>query len=220
MRKFWTIKELNFLVENYPAKGARFVSEHTGRTIYAVRDKAARIGLKCTNPNANKGRKRTKTITAQQQKNLTEKRLAFYKNRHSWLYRVAKDKFFILYNPKGCLGKQVIYHRWLWEQVYGPIPERHVVRFKDENCFNVTISNLYIEKQEMHVNRIVKKLSPEERKIRNEYKKLCRDINMHNRLGLKAPKKMLDLKEYYQGKHPVISRRKRLLALIKKELII
>ena len=39
-------------------------------------------------------------------------------------------------------GKWQSYHRWLWEQIYGPIPPGHIIYFKDGNHLNVTISNL------------------------------------------------------------------------------
>ena len=33
-------------------------------------------------------------------------------------------------------------HRVVWEQHHGPIPPKHVVRFKDGNTMNWDISNL------------------------------------------------------------------------------
>ena len=39
-------------------------------------------------------------------------------------------------------GVWVLSHRLLWEQIYGPIPAKHIVRFKDGNTMNLHISNL------------------------------------------------------------------------------
>lgn len=40
------------------------------------------------------------------------------------------------------LGKWELYQRYVWEQHFGPIPERHIVRFKDGNTLNCDIGNL------------------------------------------------------------------------------
>lgn len=45
------------------------------------------------------------------------------------------------------------YHRWLWEQVYGPIAARHIIYFKDGNHCNVTISNLGMMSQADNARR-------------------------------------------------------------------
>ena len=61
-------------------------------------------------------------------------------------------------------SKWVLYHRWLWEQVYGPIPEGHNVQFKDGNYMNCELSNLYLidRQQQAVINKNGgRKLSPE-----------------------------------------------------------
>jgi hypothetical protein len=40
------------------------------------------------------------------------------------------------------IGVWELYHRVVWEQKYGKIPENHVIIFKDENNKNVDIENL------------------------------------------------------------------------------
>lgn len=36
----------------------------------------------------------------------------------------------------------MLYHRFIWEQVHGPIPPDHVVMFIDGNTLNCAIENL------------------------------------------------------------------------------
>lgn len=35
-------------------------------------------------------------------------------------------------------------HRWIWQQVHGPIPEGHNIQFKDGDTTNFELSNLYM----------------------------------------------------------------------------
>lgn len=42
------------------------------------------------------------------------------------------------------LGEWVLYHRWLWEQANGAIPEGHVLRFKDGDSMNCVLDNLEV----------------------------------------------------------------------------
>ena len=39
-------------------------------------------------------------------------------------------------------GKRTTYAKWLWEQVYGPVPKGHVIRHVDGNKKNNEYSNL------------------------------------------------------------------------------
>lgn len=41
-------------------------------------------------------------------------------------------------------GKWEPKHRWLWEQERGPIPEKHIVVFRDGDKNNVVIENLML----------------------------------------------------------------------------
>lgn len=54
------------------------------------------------------------------------------------------------------LGKWVLYHRYVWEQVNGPIPKDHIIRFKDGNTMNCEIENLDLVslKHNMDLNTI------------------------------------------------------------------
>jgi len=39
-------------------------------------------------------------------------------------------------------SKWVYFHRYIWEMNYGPIPPKHVLRFRNGDCLDVRISNL------------------------------------------------------------------------------
>lgn len=52
-------------------------------------------------------------------------------------------------------GKWVLYHRHLWEQKHGPIPEGYNVQFKDGDRENVDIDNLFLieKKNQVIINK-------------------------------------------------------------------
>lgn len=41
-------------------------------------------------------------------------------------------------------AKWILYHRWLWEQAYGDIPQGFNIQFKDGDTLNCDLSNLYM----------------------------------------------------------------------------
>ncbi len=43
------------------------------------------------------------------------------------------------------------YHRYLWEQAYGPIPEGYYVEYKDNNPMHCTLDNLVLVSRREHV---------------------------------------------------------------------
>lgn len=60
-------------------------------------------------------------------------------------------------------GKWEHYHRYLWEKHCGPIPENHLVIFKDGNSTNVTLENLKV-------------ISKEENMLRNSFIDIPKEI--------------------------------------------
>lgn len=50
-------------------------------------------------------------------------------------------------------GRWDLYHRWLWEQHHGPIPEGMVIRFIDGDQMNCTIENLEMVTMAENLNR-------------------------------------------------------------------
>jgi hypothetical protein len=55
-------------------------------------------------------------------------------------------------------------HVWLWEQENGPVPEGHVVAFKDGNPANVDVSNLILlsRLELLKINKHQHKAAPDE----------------------------------------------------------
>lgn len=218
--KFWTIKEVNFLRENYPSKGSRFVCEALGRSMSAVRAKAADEGITCKVEYGKHNRKSRASFTKEESDYLTKLRIKAYRERRTWCHRVQGMRWYMVHSPSGYNGPPVNYAQWLWKQVYGPAPKGHVLRFKDGNCFNVTISNLYLEKQGFHVNKIISELTKEQRRVRNAYKKVKREINMHNRLGIPIPAGLASQEKYLRSIHPIIAPKEAFLKELKKDLMI
>lgn len=76
------------------------------------------------------------------------------------------------------LSKWVLYHRYLWEQVNGAIPPKHVLRFKDGDSLNCELDNLELItfEQNMELNTI-HRFPPELKEIIKLNHKLKRKIN-------------------------------------------
>lgn len=56
----------------------------------------------------------------------------------------------------------VLYHRYVWEQINGPVPEGYIVVFKDRNQENCTIENLELITLEENMSRNTIMRYPEE----------------------------------------------------------
>ena len=41
-------------------------------------------------------------------------------------------------------GKQLLVHRWIWEQANGPIPDGLFVCHRDDDPLNVNLDNLFL----------------------------------------------------------------------------
>lgn len=89
-----------------------------------------------------------------------------------------------LYIKAEAMGYAEPYHRWLWQQVYGEIPEGCVIGFKDFNRMNVTISNLECLTRAENMQRINKKRTAQQRHRSAVKAWSTRDNNMRERLGL------------------------------------
>ncbi|GAB3937566.1 HNH endonuclease [Larkinella terrae] len=46
--------------------------------------------------------------------------------------------YYVTYAP----GKRKTLHRMVWEQANGPVPENHVIRFRDQDTLNCALENL------------------------------------------------------------------------------
>jgi DNA-binding CsgD family transcriptional regulator len=50
-------------------------------------------------------------------------------------------------------AKWVLAHRYFWEQAYGPVPDNHIVVFKDGNTHNYALENLEMISYEENMRR-------------------------------------------------------------------
>lgn len=189
MAKEWTIREHKFLEENYPHKGAEFVSKELGRTYKSVIARAQKYGIrsKVKRSNAfepghtpwNKGvsympngsektwfKKGVEPVTA---KPMFEP----YKRREGdkmiWVIRTEK--------------RIVRYNRYLWERHNGPIPEGHVIAYADFNTENNSIENLICISRSENIKRSAHHPDTD-RSMSGVRAWETRDRNMRKRLGL------------------------------------
>ena len=78
-------------------------------------------------------------------------------------------------------------HQYLWEQANGPMPAKHIVRFKDGNVANVALENLEcVSRAEHAATRGLHSLPPEVVKVHQLRGAIMRQINKHRP---PAPKK-------------------------------
>jgi hypothetical protein len=88
--------------------------------------------------------------------------------------RVDKDGFTLI----KVNGKYVLYHRYLWIQENGKVPEGYVVAFKDGDKSNITLDNLeLITKQENMLRNTVHRLPEEIKEVINLKKTITRITN-------------------------------------------
>ena len=80
------------------------------------------------------------------------------------------------------LGKWVMLHVHMWEQVNGPVPEGHIVIFKDKNGLNCTMENLECISRAEHAIRCRQSylsLPEDMKEIVMLTRKLKKQINKH-----------------------------------------
>lgn len=77
-------------------------------------------------------------------------------------------------------------HRIIWEAEYGPIPDTHVILFKDNDKMNVTMKNLYMVPRAAMTSVSIRKLRTEHSEI--------------NQLTHKLAELELTIKQKEQGK--------------------
>lgn len=84
------------------------------------------------------------------------------------------------------LANWILYHRYIWEQAHGPIPEGYNIQFKDGNSLNCTLDNLYMisrSKQLKNENSLHARYPEELRKLIQLKGALNRQINKANKIN-------------------------------------
>lgn len=147
--EYWTDEQVKFLKEHYKIMGdvemaelfAQMYTKAKGWTKKHIEKKRRYLKLKRTEAE----------VQAIQQRNTDQGRFAINHwkrwvnrvtpifERRMWEYETGR-RFMVIKLNEGF----VHYARWLWKQVYGPIPDGYVVRLKDGNPENVVLANLHL----------------------------------------------------------------------------
>lgn len=211
--KFWKITEIKFLKENYPEKGGRWCAERLpSRTLAAVQRKCAKLGIskaegKRWAPPAVPVKKRI--ISEEQRKVLVKAMLEKKKRSAQFYFTYLNNTLRVNYCPVGST-KSVCYKKWLWQQVYGPIPEGMSVLPKDGNGHNITISNLMLVKAGTEAKVHRRRFPLRERAILGKISAISKEINMRERLGLPEDKHLMNKRKELLSKSAIHQRKKAL----------
>lgn len=109
-----------------------------------------------------------------------------HNTKHDGYERISKDGYIEVRIRK---GKFMFKHRYLWEQVNGPVPKGHCLVFKDGNKMNITIDNLEVITRSENMKRnTIHRYSEELKPIVKLIGKLKNKINeKQNRRPKKSP---------------------------------
>ena len=158
MARDWTIQEDDFIRENFQTMKSNDIAVCINRTRSAVKNRVHKLGLKLDRSIVtherlsqfkkgsipmNKGVKMPAHIYEKAKKTMFKKGNKPHNTRIEGEFSDRKDKTGSIYRYiKIKDAHWVLYHRYVWEQVNGPIPKGHVVMFIDGNTLNCTIENL------------------------------------------------------------------------------
>lgn len=192
-RVLWTEKELAYLREHYADMSAEDIAKKVRHKVGGIYSKAKELGLRKSaafrsrcghtvasteaakahqfkkgHTPANKGRRVEEYMSEEGlQVNL---RTRYHKGhrphnqREIGTERVHADGYVYIRIEEGCVPK----HRYVWEQANGPIPENHVVMFRDGNRMNCDLSNLCLISRSTLGTIRAQRETPEQRRARVE----------------------------------------------------
>ncbi len=86
-------------------------------------------------------------------------------------------------------AKWVLLHRYIWQQIHGTIPDKHVITFKDKNPMNCTIDNLECISMAENRNRNIN-YKKSASSLRNTWK----NEKLRDAYGLKLETKLINRK--------------------------
>lgn len=164
-RRTLTPQQKNYLVENYPNKYAKEVADELGISLSCVYNNVYRLGIKKSpewlrqelEKQANRltcdgvaHRFKKGHVPFNKGKNINDE---WYQKIEGTMFkkgqrpanwkpdgseRIDKDGYIML----KVNGRFQLKHKYIWEQVNGPMPKGHAIVYKDGNKLNVTIENL------------------------------------------------------------------------------
>lgn len=153
----WTKREIQTLKRSIAKLTNREIAQKLGRSYCAVTLQLHKHGIV-----------RTKAVRRRHAKNLFAKdhspwnrglkgihlsrNTEFKKGNKSWnrkpdghisiiYHKGSKTYYKFITVPR---GRNVLLHRWRWEQKHGPIPPRHIVGFKNGKTLDCRMCNLYL----------------------------------------------------------------------------
>lgn len=137
------------------AKSQAFIQKELQRQGNRLREAGKATQIKKGNIPVNKGKPVPKEVIAKLKPTMFKKGGTPHNTKHDGYERVNVYGYV---EVRLSQGKFVHKHRHVWEQANGPIPEGHVLVFKDGNKLNVCIENLELitRKQNMQRNTIAR----------------------------------------------------------------
>lgn len=168
-RRPWTKRQLSYLAQHYADQLAEDIARRVKHSVGSVYQKArqmrlskspeflARCGRKAADSDgarrnrftpgmtpANKGRRQSEYMSAEgiAASSLTRFKAGHrpHNQREVGTECVHSDGYVYLRIESGCVPK----HRHVWEQAHGPVPDGHVVAFRDGNRQNCSLDNLQL----------------------------------------------------------------------------
>jgi len=173
----WTKRQIELLIKHYPHKTAKECARYCRRAVFSVYNKANQLGLKKTDeylaeykqksiehllkggvntrfkpgtPSHNKGKKMAAEIKEKIKHTFFEKGRLPHNTKFDGHERINSDGYVYI---RIQLGKYVLKHRYVYEQINGPLPPKHALWFKDGNRQNCNIDNLEL----VHVSELARR---------------------------------------------------------------
>lgn len=186
MPKPWTKAELEILKKHYPESGVRDTIEALRKAGYqrsynSVKVMAQKKGIKVKTPVRfetgqqpwNKGLKYNERQRQWGAKGWFKKGNSPHTEKHdgaiSWRMDNCNNRYYAYIRLSK--SKWELYHRYLWEQANGPIPQDHLVRFKDNDTTNLQLDNLEIVSRTEHGKEALEKNGHPSKDLTDNYVK-------------------------------------------------
>jgi len=168
MRTFWTEKEIKFITDNYSDMNTADIATILKRPLSGVYGKAYTMGLKKSreylikmaereakklselgknyqfkkgNVPYNYGQKMSTILYEKCQKTMFKKGRKPHNTRQQGEESKSTDGYTYV---KIADNDWRLKHRVIWEKINGPIPDDHIIVFKDNNLTNFDINNLQL----------------------------------------------------------------------------
>jgi len=74
-----------------------------------------------------------------------------HNTKHDFSISIRKSGDYNYYWIRLSEGKWELLHRYIWELIYGPIPENHNVTFRDGDSLNIDLDNLELTDRKYHI---------------------------------------------------------------------